>query len=508
MVVGCGGNNGCSTWKKIISDCRIPASNYNLIYKMSLNKNHSKWLVLLVILTAPLLYVIDIFIINMAIPTIKSHLNATQGEVQLIIAGYLLGSACFLITGGRAGDYLGRKKVFYWGMFFFTLTSCICGLAHSALQLNIARFFQGISSAFMVTQSIALIQVLFPGHQERVKAIGWYGITLSIAAIIGQILGGYLAETQFVIEGWRLIFFINVPVGIFAMWAIKVYLPETKRETGVKFDYSGAIYLTIGLGCLIYAITEGREGGWPLWSKVLLIIGGIILVLFFQDQKKKLLRNRNPLVDIHLFNHWEFNIGLLAVLFHFMLHTAYLLMIAVYLQNGLGISALACGMYFVPHAILFMLSAVIASKLMVTYGKYVLLIGLLIIFASFLLQILFFSTSSDPFVNISLIGMYGLGNGLVLPFLLNIALDNVPTKFAGTSSGIFSTFQQVASALGISIIGGIFYNSILFDSPRYYKTALDNGLISGIICLFVVAFMLVLLPKTKGAEILNDHEQL
>ncbi|MNK22286.1 Multidrug resistance protein stp [compost metagenome] len=475
---------------------------------MSLNKNHSKWLVLLVILTAPLLYVIDIFIINMAIPTIKSHLGATQGEVQLIIAGYLLGSACFLIVGGRVGDYLGRKKVFFWGMFFFTVTSCVCGLAHSALQLNIARFFQGISSAFMVTQSIALIQVFFPGHQERAKAIGWYGATLSIAAIIGQILGGYLAESHFLIEGWRLIFFINVPVGILAMLAIRVYLTETKRETGVKFDYSGAICLTIGLGCIIYAITEGRENSWPLWSLILPVVGGFILFFFFKDQKKKLLQNRSPLVDIHLFKHREFNIGLAAVLFHFMLHTAYLLMIAVYLQNGLGISALQCGMYFVPHALLFMLSAFIASKLLTLYGKYVLLVGLSIILVSFLLQMLLFGTSSDPILNISLIGLYGLGNGFVLPFLLNIALDNIPTKLAGTSAGVFSTFQQVASALGISIIGGIFYNSILFNTTQYYKRALDNGLISGIICLVIVAVMLALLPKTKASVVLNEYDHV
>ncbi len=181
----------------------------------------SKWFTLTVILTAPLLYVIDLFIINMAIPAIKTSLNASDGEMQLVIAAYLLGSASFLITGGRAGDYLGKKKVFFWGMFWFTLTSCLCGLCRTALQLDIARFFQGVSSAFMVTQSIALIQVLFPGAKERAKAIGWYGITLSIAAIIGQILGGYFAGTHYRIEGWRLIFFINVPLGILALWAIR-----------------------------------------------------------------------------------------------------------------------------------------------------------------------------------------------------------------------------------------------------------------------------------------------
>lgn len=471
---------------------------------MSLKKNHSKWLVLLVILTAPLLYVIDIFIINMAIPTLKSNLNATQGEVQLVIAGYLLGSACFLITGGRAGDYLGRKKVFFWGMFFFTLTSCICGLAQSALQLNITRFFQGVSSAFMVTQSIALIQVLFPDAKERAKAIGWYGITLSIAAIIGQILGGYLAETHFLVEGWRLIFFINVPVGILAMLAIKKYLTETERTTEIKFDYSGAIILTVALGCLIYAITEGREEHFPLWSIVLLVAGIVMLAYFFKNQKSKLLKNQYPLMDVDLFKRKEFNIGLLAVLFHFMMHTAYLLMIAVYLQNGLGISALACGMYFVPHALLFMLSSIIASKVLVTYGKKILLFGMFIIAISFVLQIQLFSTNNDPLLVILLIGTYGFGNGLVLPFLLNIVLDNIPVHFAGTSSGIFSTFQQMASALGVSIIGGIFYNTIQSNTAINYKNALDNGLTAGLVCLLLVALMLVLLPKSNS-EILSNQ---
>lgn len=465
---------------------------------MKANKKETKWLALVVILSAPLLYVIDIFIINMAIPTIKTSLRATDGEIQLVVAGYLLGSACFFITGGRAGDYLGKKKVFFWGMFFFTLSSCLCGLVQTALQLNVARFFQGVSSAFMVTQSIALIQVLFPVAKERATAIGWYGITLSIAAIIGQILGGYLAETTFIVEGWRLIFFINIPIGIISLWAIQNYLDETVKERAVKFDYSGALILTIGLGCLIYSITEGREQNWPMWSIILLIGAMLILGFFVQNQKYKAAKKHDPLIAIHLFEHKEFNIGLMAVLFHFMMHTAYLLMSAVYLQNGLTISALECGIYFIPHALLFMLSSIIASKLLVKYGKKVLQVGLCVIFVSFVLQIFFFTTHTPPFIAILLIGIYGLGNGLVLPFLLNIVLDSIPDSYAGVSSGIFSTFQQTASALGISIIGGIFYASIKGNKAIEFVEAITNGLTASIACLILVALMLFMLPNSFG----------
>lgn len=473
---------------------------------MSLNKQHSKWLVLPIILTAPLLYVIDIFIINMTIPIIKQHLNATQSDVQLMIAGYLMGSASFLIIGGRAGDFLGRKKIFFWGMFYFTLTSCFCGFAQSAGQLNIARFFQGISSAFMVTQSIALIQELFPKPHERAKAIGWYGITLSIAAIIGQILGGYLAEINFFVSGWRLIFLINVPIGLISMFAIQKYVTETPKQKTGKFDYTGAIMLTIGLGSFIYAITEGREQNWPLWSLYLGILGLVVLFLFFRHQKIQSFKNLQPLMDIRIFRYWEFTIGLLAVLFHFMFHTAYLLMSAVYLQDGLGISALTCGIYFIPHALLFMISSFIASKMLTKFGKNILLMGLFIILTSFLLQIKLTDSQNGPLASMLLIALYGLGNGLILPFLLNIVLDNIPTEYAGISSGIFSTFQQIASALGISIIGGIFYDTIKNNNTATYKHAFDNGLIAGIICLIIVAVMLCLLPKTANKSIAIPSE--
>ncbi|WP_286856392.1 MULTISPECIES: MFS transporter [Sphingobacterium] len=470
-------------------------------------KTVNKWFALCVVLTAPLLYVIDIFIINIAIPTIKTSLNASDGEIQLVIASYLLGSACFLITGGRAGDFLGKKRVFLWEMLAFTITSCICGLCQNATQLNISRFFQGVSSAFMVTQSISLIQVLFTDSKERAVAIGWYGITLSIAAIIGQVLGGYLAETNFVIEGWRLIFFINFPVGILSLLAIHFYLAETPLLKKVKFDYKGALYLTIGLACIIYALTEGRENGFPWWFYTLILLSIIFLASFIVIQQRKLARKQDPLIDISLFKLKDFKVGLYAVLFHFMLHTAYLLIVAVYLQSGLGISALACGMYFVPHALLFMISSVFAGKLLPRYGKRVLQLGLSIILVSFILQIIFFSHRDLPFISMLLIGVYGLGNGLVLPFLLNVVLDNIEEKDAGAASGIFSTFQQTASALGISIIGGIFYSILEHEYFRNdYLFALQVGLSVGIFFLIMVWWMLSKLPYSFKSEKASLHK--
>lgn len=468
---------------------------------MTARSNKPMAIALAVILTAPLLYVIDIFIINMAIPAIKKELNTSDAAIQLVIAGYLLGSACFFIIAGRVGDYVGRKKVFFWGMLAFTLTSCICGMAKNDLALNIARFLQGISSAFMVTQSTALIQLLFADPKERARAIGWYGITLSIAAIIGQMMGGYLADTRIIVEGWRLAFFINVPVGLVALWAIRRYLPDMPGEPrNSGFDYYGAIAITFGLGTLIYSLTQGREQNWPLWSRALLLISVGVLLFFFHNQKRKSRSNLATLMNTGLFALKEFNIGLLAVLFHFMMHTAYLLMSAVYLQNGLRISALQCGACFIPHALLFMLSSAIAPRMLVRHGRNVLLAGLALILISFILQLFYFNSNTSFETATLLIGLYGLGNGLVLPFLLNVVLNGVPPQFAGVSSGIFSTLQQTASALGISIIGGVFYESVANSAFNKYTIGLHNGLKAGMLCLILVALLLGFLPKTFSKQ--------
>lgn len=461
-----------------------------------MNEIKNKWLELIIVLSAPLLSVIDVFIINIAIPSIKTGVHATDAEVQLVIAGYLLGYAAFLITGGRAGDNFGRKKVFFWGMFAFTIASCLCGLSMTPFQLNLTRFIQGLSASFMVPQTIAFIQILFTDKKERAKAVGLFGITLGIAAIIGQVLGGYLSDTHWAIAGWRLIFFINLPIGMVTLWATHRYVTETKGNHGSKFDYIGVLILTLALVCLIYPLTQGREAGWPWWSILMIILSLVLFVYFMFDQKKKLLTNKNPLIDVRLFEIKDFNIGLIAVLFHFMLHTSYLLLSAVYLQNGLKISALLSGLYFIFPGILFIFSSLIASKLIVRFGKKVLQVGVVLLAISFLLQVQLWKPGVDRWIIIVLMGVWGLGNGLVLPSLLNIVLKSVPAEHAGAAAGIYSTFQQTASALGISIIGGVFF----YFSQESWQIAYKAGVIAILICVLLVGIMLYILPEEKGVE--------
>lgn len=459
-----------------------------------MNETNNKWLQLIIVLSAPLLSVIDVFIINIAIPAIKKGVHATDAQVQLVIAGYLLGYAAFLITGGRAGDHFGRKKVFFWGMLFFTVTSCLCGLSMTPFQLNVTRFFQGMSASFMVPQTIAFIQTLFTDTKERAKAISLFGITLGIASITGQVLGGYLSDIHWIVAGWRLIFFINLPIGIITLWATHKYVSETKISHSTQFDYSGIFILTFALFCLIYPLIQGREAGWPLWSIGLLVLSVVIFIYFVYNQKKKLAENRNPLIDVRLFQIKDFDIGLLAVLFHFMLHTSYLLLSAVYLQNGLGISAMNTGLYLILPGFLFMTSSILASKWIIRFGKRVLQAGILLMGITFYLQMECWKPGTDSWVIISLMSTWGFGNGLVLPSLLNIVLKRVPTEYAGAAAGIYSTFQQTASALGVSIIGGIFF----YFSKQGWQTAYSAGIIAILICVALVGIMLYLLPNEKN----------
>jgi EmrB/QacA subfamily drug resistance transporter len=461
---------------------------------------NNRWLVLLILLTAPLLSVIDIFIINVAIPAIKTGVHASDGELQLVIAGYLLGYASFLITGARAGDVFGRKKVFMLGMLFFTVISAACGWAQTPLQLNIARFFQGIAAAFMVPQTISYIQVLFPEKEERTKAVGLFGIVTGLAAIIGQFLGGYFSELQVSFGGWRFIFFINLPLGFLALYTAKRYLKETPIKES-SFDMPGVAILTTALILLIYPLVQGRESGWPWWSKLSIALSFILFSYFVTHQKKKLKNGGNPLIHASLFSYKDFNLALLAVLFFFMEHTSYLLISTVYLQEGLGIHPASAGKVFVFLGVGYTLSSILSVRWVINYGKVVLQWGIFILSGALLFQYLMFSGAVQWWMIAITFTVQGIGAGMVLPSLLNMALRNIPVHHAGAASGVYSTFQQTASALGICIIGGIFFFFTGGHSePAQMHKAFQYGIITEIVCLFIVWLVLYLLPEASKSK--------
>lgn len=452
-----------------------------------MKKTANKWLQHAILLAAPLLTVIDVFIVNIAIPSIKENIHATDAQIELIIAAYLIGYASFMITGSRAGDFWGRKKVFMWGMLFFVLTSCICGMAQSPLLLIIARFFQGVSGAFMTPQALSYVQILFPEAKERTKAIGWVGLTLGIASLLGQFLGGYFAGLQSFMAGWRFIFFINLPLGCIALAATYAYVVETKINSQSSFDYWGVLLLALSLSSIILPLTEGRELGWPWWSFILLGIGVFLFIVFVKYQEKRTKNNQNPLVNSQLFRIRSFNIGIMMASCYFMMHTSFYLMSTIYLQNGLHIASYDTGMLFVYSGVLFMLSSLVSIKLVTRFGKLPVQIGLLLMMLSLVLQGTYFTDAVHPMVLKLIISLSGLAGGLVLPSLINFVLKGIPQQFVGTASGVYNTIQQIASSFGICLIAGFFF--YLIAQGNSIPFAYHYALYAQLVCLGIVLML-------------------
>lgn len=482
-----------------------------------MNKQISKWFSLLILSSAVFLSVIDIFIVNVAVPSIKKGINGSDADIQLVIALYLLGYAAFLVTGGRVGDYYGKKKVFVTAMVLFTLASCLCGSAQSPFQLNSARLLQGLSAAFMIPQSIAYITLLFPEQKERIKAMGIYGSVAGAASVIGQFLGGILPDTHFVIAGWRLIFLINLPLGaIFSILALR-YLRETDIKKMGRFDYAGVLLLTLTLVSLIYPLIRGLELGWPLWSLLSIGFSILLLVIFIYDQKRKTRiytqrtngkGNKEPLINMELFTYRDFNIGLCAVFFYFMVQDSYFLINAVLFQTGFGISSSETGLFFVFQGVGYVTAAVISIRLVPVYDKKVLQAGVGIMITALILHLLFFnSVPVNYYMVLPIMFVYGIGCGSVLPSLMTLALKRIPGHFAGVASGTYSTFQQTSIALGICGTGGIFFykltaHPVLDDYISAYQTAT----FANIILLVLVGVCLLVMPGKTEKTSAEKHK--
>jgi EmrB/QacA subfamily drug resistance transporter len=427
-----------------------------------------RWWNLAIILLAPVISVVDIFITNVSLPTIQSFYGASDANVQLIVAVYLIGYAVFLITGSRLGDKLGRKKVLIAGLIAFTATSVLCGLAGTIGQLIAFRFLQGVSAAFMVPQTVTLIHLNFREGNDRNKAFGYYGIAQGMAAILGQFLGGYFIHAGWIRASWRLIFLVNLPIGVIAVILAAVFLKESTQNKQRKLDIQGVILLTLTLVCLIYPLTQGREYGWPWWSYVMLLGSLAGMYTFFRYLKRIEGTEREPLIDLRLFRIRSFNTGVLSVFFYFGLHNAFLFAGAILLQKGYHISPYTASMFFTSLGWTYMLSSWWSIRNAGRYGIRMLQAGCFIMAASFLTQILSFGVGTPSAgAIIACFAIFGLGSGLVLPSLLNVSLRDVPAAMAGSSSGVYSTIQQMSSAAGISMLGGLFF-SVLSHAGDYH----------------------------------------
>jgi len=411
-------------------------------------------LALLVILLALFMDLLDNTIVNVALPAIRRELGATPSALQWAAAGYALAFALALITGGRLGDIFGRKRVFLIGVGGFTLASALCGAAQSPGQLVAARVVQGIGAALMVPQVLSIIQVLFPPG-ERARAMAAFGALAGLATVGGPILGAVLTDGDVAGLGWRSIFLVNVPVGLLALVAAALVVPESKAEHANRLDLPGVGLVTLGLLLLVYPLVQGRELGWPLWTYASMAASLVVLAGFVAYQRRRL---DSPLVVLALFRHRSFSGGLLVSLLFFGGVLGYFLIFTVYLQVGLGFSVLRAGLAGIPWGAAVPLFAgvslgVFAPRL----GRSVLQAGLVLVTASMIWQMVLAGPGVTVLSLAPALVVGGAGMGLIVALLFDYTLADVPVRDAGSASGVSATVQQVGAAIGIAVIGAVFF---------------------------------------------------
>ena len=415
----------------------------------------------LVVLLAFFMDVLDSTIVNVAIPSIRDGLGASYSGIQWIIAGYSLAFALFLITGGRLGDIFGYKKLFLIGMAGFTIASALSGMATNTEMLIAARLFQGLMAAIMVPQILSTIQVLYTTTKERQSISAFYGGLAGVATVAGPILGALLITGGLWDLGWRAIFLVNLPVGIVAMILAWIYMPEAKSPHPLKLDLVGVALILIAMLMLMFPLIQGRELDWPAWL-IASMVGSIpVFLLFAWDQVRKDKRDRSPLVAPGLFRKRSFVTGIIISLSFFSVVFGFFFVFTLFLQIGLGYSILKAGLTGIPFSLGVAVAAGMSGPLLVPrFGRKVVSAGPIIMgagYAAFILTVRHFGADVTPWELIPSLIVAGIGMGCVVAPIYPFILAEVPIKDAGSASGVVNAIQQVGGAVGVAVVGVIFF---------------------------------------------------
>ncbi len=415
-------------------------------------------LVLVVVALAFVMDLLDVTIINVAIPSIQAGLHASNAAIQWSVAGYTLAFAVLLIAGGRLGDVYGYRRLFLIGISGFMLASLGCGLAPSASVLVAARLLQGAAAALMVPQVMALMQLMYP-PEKRFRVYAVFGVLGGTSAALGPVLGGLLIEADGFSLGWRLCFLINLPVGLFSLLAGWRWLPAGGGVQPMALDTAGTGLSMLWLGSLVLPLIEGPERHWPAWCVGLLLASLPLGWALWRHLLRRMARSGSALVDPALFKLPAVRLGLLCSLCLNGITPAYLLVMTFVLQMGLHYTPLQMAWLCLPIAAGAMLSiSVLGRHLMAKLGTGTILLGAAVTMLSVIWMAWVLQAAAPPLAAL-LLGQagFGLGLGLTGPPLSAITLQDVPLAEAGAASGLVSAAQQVSGALGVAAAGLVFF---------------------------------------------------
>lgn len=436
--------------------------------------NKMRTVALIIVAMAFIMDLLDSTIVNIAIPSIQANLGASYATIQWLIAGYALTFATLLITGGRMGDVYGYKKVFMFGVAGFTLASLFCGVAWNSEALIIGRLLQGTMAALMVPQVMSLMQVMYKPH-ERGAVMGIFGALAGVAATLGPIIGGVLIHFNIAGLDWRPIFLINIPVGIFAFVAGEKYLPNGKSPHPLKLDLIGTAIIIVAMFLLVFPLIQGRELGWPTWSFVMLIAALPMLLIFGRWQRIKQTKDGSPLVVPALVRTKTFVIGLIINLTFEGAMLGFFLPFTLILQVGLGFSVIKAALTGIPTAIgISVTMAVFSQKLIAKLGRYTMILGVFLMSAGLVLlqaMLKHYGLDMSPWAFIPGLLLVGSGMALIMSPMFSVALSDVDAKHAGSASGVLNAVQQLGGAVGIALIGLVFFSHLSSHSVQSFDAA-------------------------------------
>ena len=449
-----------------------------------------RWKALSVCLVGGFMVLLDVSIVNVALPSIRDGLQASESELQWVVSGYALTFGLLLVPAGRVGDVRGRRTMFVVALALFSLASLACGLAPTSLTLVVARLVQGLAGGLLTPQISALIQQLFSGR-ERGTAFGLFGTVVGVSTAVGPLLGGALIALFGPDHGWRWVFFINLPIGLAAIPLAWKLLPKPDPERQ-RHDYDpvGVVLLGAGIVALLLPLVQERQ--WQGSAKWLLIPLALVLLGAFVAWETRYSRSgKEPLVDLVLFRLRSWSFGAAMITLFFAGFTPLFFVFTLYLQTGLGYSALEAGLAITPFAVGSAAAAAVGGRVVHRFGRSLVAVGLLLTVVGFLgalLAVHLVPERGTGWATLAPLLVGGLGAGLVISPNQALTLSQVPVERAGTAGGLLQVGQRIGAALGIAAVGSVFFARVA-ASRGDFADAFTHGLL--VATAFVVAALVI-----------------
>lgn len=470
--------------------------------------SENKWVILALLAIAQFMVILDVAIVNVALPTISRHLHFTPNNLQWVITAYTLTFGGFLLLGGRASDLFGRRKIFMSAVCLFSLLSLLCGLAQSETNIIITRACQGFAAAIMSPAALSIVLAEFKEGPERNKAMGVWGAVAAGGAAAGVLLGGII--TQYL--GWRWNFFVNVPVGIFVVLAASRLLPRKIGEENekVKLDLSGATLATAGLMSLVYGLSKAPTLTWSSKTVWEFIVAGFILLIGFVINENRV---EQPIMPLKIFRIRNVAGGNLAFLVIACTMFSMFFFLTLYVQDVLNYSPVKTGLCFLPITFIIGIMAAIVSNVVGKIGyKPPMVLGPLVLSGGLYLLSHSLKVDGNYWHNVFPgLAVCAIGIGLTFVAGTLAATSGVPKHFAGLASGILNTSQQVGGAIGLAILSAVAYSTIKTDTLAHslpaaaqvhgYRNGLDVGVVLALAAVVVVAIV-VKNQKVDGKQAL------